>query len=242
MKHGRLGSFFLGVGDEFFVGAFEVVDFALVEVPDAGGYFVDYVVIVGHKENGAVVALERDVQGVDGFEVQMVGGFVEDQEIRFLQHQFAEDQAGGFASGEGAGGLQGVVAAEEHLAHQAAEFLLIGAGIELPEPVDAGGVVFGEGVGVVLSEITDRDFMAPDYLAAVDWELLVGIVDEAWGVADQGPQQGGFASAVAAHERDFFAAGYAGGEARNYFQRVVGFLHAFYFLRVAPGLTLHFEF
>jgi len=56
-----LGGFFFGVGDEFFVGAFEVVDFAVAEMPDAGGDLVDYVVVVGDEEDGAVVALERDV-------------------------------------------------------------------------------------------------------------------------------------------------------------------------------------
>jgi hypothetical protein len=44
-----LGGFFFGVGYELFVGAFEVVDFGVVEVPDAGGYFVDYVVVVSYE-------------------------------------------------------------------------------------------------------------------------------------------------------------------------------------------------
>ncbi len=53
--HGQAGcaptflrGLFFGVGDEFFVGAFEVVDLAVAEVPDAGGYFVDYIVVVGY--------------------------------------------------------------------------------------------------------------------------------------------------------------------------------------------------
>src|SRR5579863_6506469 len=55
------GGFFFGVGYEFFVGAFEVVDFAVAEMPDAGGDLVDYIVVVGDEEDGAVIALERDV-------------------------------------------------------------------------------------------------------------------------------------------------------------------------------------
>ena len=81
----------MGVGYEFFVGAFEVVDFAALEMPDTGGYFVDYVVVVGYQEDSAVVTLQADVEGVDGFEIEVVGGLVENQEIGFLQHEAAED-------------------------------------------------------------------------------------------------------------------------------------------------------
>ena len=131
-----LGGFSFGVGYELFVGAFEVVDFTVTEMPDACGDFIDDVVVVGDQEDSAVLALERDVEGVDGLEVEVVGRLVEDQEIWFLQHEAAEDEARGFAAGEGARGLERVVAAEKHLTHQAAEFLLVGAGIELPEPVN----------------------------------------------------------------------------------------------------------
>src|ERR1700730_11972449 len=56
-----LRRFFLGVGQVFFVGALEIFDFSVFEVPDAGGHFVDYVVIVRYEQNGAVVLLQRDV-------------------------------------------------------------------------------------------------------------------------------------------------------------------------------------
>jgi len=39
---------FLGVGQVLFVRAFEVFDFAAFEMPDAGGDFVDDVVVVGY--------------------------------------------------------------------------------------------------------------------------------------------------------------------------------------------------
>ena len=51
----------MGVGDVFFVRALEVFDFAVVEVPDAGGDFVDQIVIVGDEEDGAFVLLEGEV-------------------------------------------------------------------------------------------------------------------------------------------------------------------------------------
>jgi hypothetical protein len=62
----------------FGVGALEVFYAVLFEVPESCGDFVDQVMIVGDQQDCAFVALEGDVQGVDGFEVQVVGGFVED--------------------------------------------------------------------------------------------------------------------------------------------------------------------
>ena len=44
-----LRSFGFGVGQEFFVGAFEIFDVGVFEVPDAGGYFFDYVLIVSYQ-------------------------------------------------------------------------------------------------------------------------------------------------------------------------------------------------
>ena len=106
-----------GVGDELFVGAFEVIDFAVAEVPDAGGDFVDDVVVVRDQQDGAIVPLERNIQRVDGFQIEVVGRLVEDQEIRLLQHEFAEDQARRFSAGQRARGFQRVFAAEQHLPH-----------------------------------------------------------------------------------------------------------------------------
>ena len=93
-----LGGFFLGVDDVVGVGAFEVFDAAGVEVPDACGDFVDDVVVVGDEEHGAVIFLQREIEGVDGFEVQVIGGLVEHEHVGLLQHQAAENQARGFAS------------------------------------------------------------------------------------------------------------------------------------------------
>ena len=50
---------FIGVGVlEFFVGAFEIVYFAVFEMPDACGHFVQNVFIVGHEQERAVIFLQ----------------------------------------------------------------------------------------------------------------------------------------------------------------------------------------
>jgi hypothetical protein len=100
-------------------------------MPDAGGDFFDEVVIVGDEQDGALVFLQRDVEGVDGFQVEVVGRLVEDQHVGLLQHELAEEQACGFAAGERFGGLQAFFAAEEHLAEQAADVFGAGLRIEL---------------------------------------------------------------------------------------------------------------
>ena len=127
----------------------------------------------------------------------MVGGFVKHQHVRFLQHQLAENQPRRFSSGERSSWFQGVLAAEQHLAQHAAQFLLRRLGIELVQPFD-GSRAFLDGVGVVLREVTDRHFVAPLHVAAIDLEMLVPIVNVSGRVADQRFQQRGLARTVAA--------------------------------------------
>ena len=83
--------------------------------------FVDQVVVVGDEQDRALVALQGDVERVDGFEVEVVGGLVEDQDVGLGEHELAEEQAGRFAAGERFGRLAAFFAAEEHLAEDAAD-------------------------------------------------------------------------------------------------------------------------
>jgi len=52
----------------------EILDAVIGEVPDAGGYFIDDVLVVGYQKDGALVALQGVVEGDDGFQVQVVVG------------------------------------------------------------------------------------------------------------------------------------------------------------------------
>ena len=140
---------------------------AAFEVPDAGAGLFDEVLVVGDEEDGAFVLLDGLVEGVDAFEVEVVGGLVEDEDVGLLQHDLAEEQAGGFASGEGVGLLEALFALEEHLAEDAADVFLGGLGVELVEPV-GGGHAELDGALVVLGEVADGDFVAPLDGAGVD--------------------------------------------------------------------------
>src|SRR5271165_612789 len=101
----RLAGFGLGVGQEVFVAALEIINLAFAKVPDARGNFVENIFVVSDQQNCAFVFLQSDVEGVDGFEVEVVGGLVEHQQIGFLNHQAAEDEAGTLAAGKSDGGL-----------------------------------------------------------------------------------------------------------------------------------------
>ena len=94
------------------------------EVPDTRAHFVDEIVIVRHQQHRAFVALDGDVQRVDRLEIQVVRRLVENQEVRLLQHQPAENQPRRFAAREGIGLLQALLSAEEHLSQQAANIFL----------------------------------------------------------------------------------------------------------------------
>src|SRR5437899_12269319 len=61
-----------------------------LEVSNSSGDFIDEGLIMRDQEDRSPITLQGDVERVDGFEIQMVGGFVEHQDVRFLQHKFAE--------------------------------------------------------------------------------------------------------------------------------------------------------
>ncbi len=177
----KLGGFFgflFDVGEVIGVGAFEILDAAVFEIPDARGDFVDHVVVVRDEQHGAIVFLQRDIQRVDGFEVEVVRGLVEHQNIRLLQHQPAENHSRGLAAGKRFRRLQRVVAAEKHLAEQPAQLFLRRHRIELVQPLDHRGA-FDDGVRVILREIADERVVSPRDRAAIDRKLLFAIVDVA---------------------------------------------------------------
>jgi len=72
-----LSGFAFLVGEEVFVGTLEIVDMAVVEVPDASGDFVEKIMVVCDEEDGAFVFLQRDVERVDGFQIEVIARLVE---------------------------------------------------------------------------------------------------------------------------------------------------------------------
>src|SRR5437868_14352747 len=68
----------------------EVLDLAVLEDPQPRGDFIDQVVIVGDQQHRALVFLQRDVERIDGFEIEMIRWLIEDQKVRLSQDELAE--------------------------------------------------------------------------------------------------------------------------------------------------------
>ena len=68
------------------------------EVPYARGHFIDQVFIVGDEENRPLITLQSNVERVDGLEIKVIRRLVEYEDVRLLQHEFAEEQAAGLAA------------------------------------------------------------------------------------------------------------------------------------------------
>src|SRR5437868_12149908 len=83
----RLRRLLLCVSDVLIVGALEVFDAAAIEAPDTRGDFFDQIVIMADQQDRAIVLLQRDVQGVDRFEIQVIRRVIEDQHVRLLEHE-----------------------------------------------------------------------------------------------------------------------------------------------------------
>src|SRR5205814_4758009 len=184
-----------GLREELRVSALEIFDPAMFEVPYSGCHFVDHVMIMSDQEQGAGIPLQRDIQGIDGFQIQMVGRLVQNQEVGFLQHQPAENDSRRFTSRKDLSWFERIVAAEQHLAQQSAQFLLGRARIKTVQPFNNRNAV-RDGLPVILREVPDGDFVSPGHLSGIDREYLVRGIDKPRCMPNQRFQKGGFPGAV----------------------------------------------
>src|SRR4051812_39884748 len=160
----------LGSGDgagEFFVSAFEIGDLARLELPDTRADFFDEVLVVRDEQDRSLELLQRDVQRVDRLEIEVVGRFVEDENVRLLQHDAAEQQARRLAARERLGRLEPFFTAEQHLAEKSVDVLARRVGIELVQPLDRGHPLLDQ-PGVILREIPDRSLVAPAHGSRIE--------------------------------------------------------------------------
>ena len=180
-------------------------------MPHAGADFFHHVLVVGHEQHGPVELLQRHVQRVDGFEVEVVGRLVEHQHVRLLQHDAAEEQPRGLAARERVRRLQPFFAAEEHLAEKAVDVLLGSVRVELVQPVH-GRQALLDRAGVVLRKVTDRDLVAPPHRAAVD---VARWPERRIAGGEERLEERCLAQAIPPDEDDLLAAGDDGAEVRD---------------------------
>src|SRR5580698_3418696 len=118
-----------------FVWTLEVLNRSVVEVPDARTHFFNQIVVMCHQQYSTFITLQRNIERIDRFEIKVVRRLIEDQDVRFLQHQLAEEQTRRFASGECSSRLQSFFTAKEHLPQDAANVFAGSLWIELMQPL-----------------------------------------------------------------------------------------------------------
>ncbi len=197
---------FVGLAVLFGAGFFfaeEGVVVAVVEMEalpcdfdDAADEGVEEFAVVRDHEDRAGVGFEVFLEPEEGFEVEVVGGFVEEEEVGLLDEEAGEVGAHDPAAGEGAGGAVEVGVAEGEAFEDAAGFWF-----DFPAAVFVGvhGGEFEDGFvasgGGFLGEEAEGD-------AAFHGDLaVVGAL-----FAEDDGEERGFAGAVGADEADAFAA------------------------------------
>ena len=103
------------------------VKFGLRNFDNGADQLIEKFAVVGDHENGSGVISQIFLKPDEGFEVEMVGGFVEEKKIGFLDEEASEMGAHNPAPAEGAG-----FAIEIGVAKSKAAEDLFGAGFELP--------------------------------------------------------------------------------------------------------------
>ena len=116
----------------------------------------------------ALITLQRDVQRVDRFEIEVVRRLVEHEHVRLLQHQLAEQQACRLATGEHARRLRWLPRAGKSICPRIPRSSSVTAArVPLMQPLDGRGAVFDQ-AAMVLREVADRGFVSPDHFAGID--------------------------------------------------------------------------
>ena len=159
LLHAFGGQAFGAGEEEIGVGAGVADEFAPGEFDDGGGDAVEEVAVVGDEEAGAGVARQEDFEPLDSFGVEVVGGFVEDEEVGLGDEGAAEGDAAFFAAGEGADDAFGIRGVE--VVHEAFGAALEIPAVEVGDRVEEGGA-FGavRGCGLVAGDEVEDVFPA----------------------------------------------------------------------------------
>ena len=130
---------------------------------------------VGDDDERALKALQGQREGVAHVQIEVVGGFVEQQQIGFLPDDHGQDEAGFFAAGEGGGVLQGGIAGEVEAAEEVADVLFFGLGREFLD-VPQRALVGTQCVELVLGEVAGVEFDGADVCPACTGRLPASVL------------------------------------------------------------------
>ena len=171
------------------------------DLEDAGGQLGHEPAIVSDEDQGSVVGLERLDQSLDGFEIEVVGGFVEDQDVGVVDGESGEDQPSGLAAGEARDLFLDLIAREEHLGELGADPADGLAGTGGAEPALHGALGIREEFAVILGEVAREDLVTPLDGSGIGLEM-----------AHDDLEQGGLADPVGSDDRQSVAAAEVEGD------------------------------
>ncbi|VVO26674.1 hypothetical protein PS706_04695 [Pseudomonas fluorescens] len=196
-------------------------DFLLFDVGNVVDHGVEKIPVVGDQQQGALIILEEVFQPQDRIEVQVVGRFVEQQQVRRAHQRLCKVQAHAPAArevGDRAVHLfVGKTKAGEHLAGAGVGGVAVGA-VQLGMQASLGGAVLGFlGLGqvvlhlaqaqVAIEHVVDRDAVQGVDLLAHMGDAPVGGQQAVPGIRGQLTQQQGeqrgFAGAVGTDQAGF---------------------------------------
>jgi hypothetical protein len=187
----------LGLGLEGFgftdqegiVIAIPVAQVAAVEFDDAGGEAAEEGAVMGDEEEGPAIAQEKGFQPGDGIEVEMVGRFIEEDDIGGAEEGMGEKDPATGTPGEGGELGFGVeLKSGEDLPGFESLAGIIGILVSGADDIQCMAV---EVAWDLLGEAGDTDFRCPDDLAGIRF-----------GFAGQDAEHGAFPRAVDAKQAD----------------------------------------
>jgi hypothetical protein len=112
-----------------------------VEFDDAGSHCVQEAAVVGDDDGGAFPGAQHVFQPGDAFEVQVVGGFVQQQQVRLIDQGARQRDALARAAGQ-AGDLyvRGQAEFFEHRAHARGALPVFMIALDIADHIEDGGV------------------------------------------------------------------------------------------------------
>ena len=163
---------------------------AIITHPQTRAHVLQHGHVVTDHQDASLKLPQRARQGVHGLDVEVVGRFVQHEDVRVRQAQARKRHAGLLAPGQQGHFLQAGGARDAEGAQVAAVLLVLFAGVVLRHEGDGAGVHV-QGVDVVLGEESDPEPGVLRYEADGGLEL-----------ADEEFEDGGLAGAVGADDAD----------------------------------------
>ncbi len=164
------------------------------QLDDASRQRGDEFAVVADKQQRTRVVLQRQVERLDRFHIQVVGRLVQQHDVGLLQDQLAEQHSTLLATGDHLDRLVDLLLREQHATQSTADHLLVIALLPpLAHPVIQVHVTL-EILSMILSVVADFGIFRPFHRTGIGFQIT-----------DQALEQGRLADAVGTDDGDTLA-------------------------------------